>query len=78
MGPRSATRSLIPLGEIFMNEKDVVFNAFKETLILFALLSGVGALVAGKYLSAVIILSMAALLYFERPFSEWRKKTLGW
>ncbi len=61
-----------------MNEKDVVFNAFKETLILFALLSGVGALVAGKYLSAVIILSMAALLYFERPFSEWRKKTLGW
>ncbi len=61
-----------------MNEKDVVFNAFKETLILFALLSGVGALVAGKYLSAVIILSMAALLYFERPISEWRKKNLGW
>ena len=61
-----------------MNEKDVVFNAFKETLILFALLSGVGALVAGKYLSAVIILSMATLLYFERPISEWRKKTLGW
>ena len=78
MGPRSATRSLIPLGEIFMNEKDVVFNAFKETLILFALLSGVGALVAGNSLSAVIILSMAALRYFERLFSEWRKKTLGW
>ena len=61
-----------------MNEKDVVVNAVKETLILFALLSGVGALVAGKYVTAVTILSIVALLYFERPISAWRKKTFGW
>ncbi len=61
-----------------MNEKDVVFNAMKETLMLFALLTGVGALVAGKYLTAVIILSILALLYFERPISDWRKKIFGW
>jgi len=61
-----------------MNDKDVVFNAFKEMLMLFALLTGIGALVAGRFVAAGVILSMAALLYFEGPISRWRKKYLGW
>jgi len=61
-----------------MNEKEAVFNAFKEILMLFALLTGIGALVAGRYLAAGVILSVAALLYFEEPISRWRKKHLGW
>lgn len=61
-----------------MNDKDAVFNVLKEILMLFALLTGVGALVAGRYLAAVVILSIAALLYFEKPISRWRQKFLGW
>ena len=61
-----------------MNDKDAVFNAFKEILMLFALLTGIGALVAGRLVAAGVILSMAALLYFEGPISRWRKKYLGW
>lgn len=61
-----------------MNDKDAVFNAFKEILMLFALLTGIGALVAGRLVAAGVILSMAALLYFEQPISRWRKKHLGW
>jgi hypothetical protein len=61
-----------------MNEKDAVFNAFREILMLFALLTGMGALVAGRFVAAGVILSMAALLYFEGPISRWRKKYLGW
>lgn len=61
-----------------MNDKDAVFNAFKEILMLFALLTGIGALVAGRLMAAGVILSMAALLYFEQPISRWRKKHLGW
>jgi hypothetical protein len=61
-----------------MNEKDAVFNAFREILMLFALLTGIGALVAGRFVAAGVILSMAALLYFEGPISRWRKKYLGW
>ncbi len=61
-----------------MNEKDAIFNAFKEVLMLFALLTGIGALVAGRFVAAGVILSMAALLYFEGPISRWRKKHLGW
>ena len=38
-----------------MNDKDAVFLAFKEILILFSLLSGVGTLVAGRYLASVVI-----------------------
>jgi hypothetical protein len=37
-----------------------------------------GALVAGRFVAAGVILSMAALLYFEGPISRWRKKYLGW
>jgi hypothetical protein len=61
-----------------MNEKDIIFNAFKEILLLFALIAGMGALVAGRWVPAGVILSMAALLYFEEPISRWRKKHLGW
>lgn len=61
-----------------MNEKDVIFNAFKEILLLFASIAGMGALVAGRWVPAGVILSMAALLYFEEPISRWRKKHLGW
>ena len=61
-----------------MNDKDAVFNAFKEILMLFALLTGIGALVAGRLMAAGVILSMAALLNFEQPISRWRKKHLGW
>jgi hypothetical protein len=61
-----------------MNERDVIFNAFKEILLLFALIAGMGALVAGRYVPAGVILSMAALLYFEGPISRLRKKYLGW
>lgn len=61
-----------------MNDKDAVYNAFKEILMLFALLTGVGALVAGRYLAAAVILGIAALLYFEKPLSRWRQKFLGW
>lgn len=61
-----------------MNDKDAVFLAFKEILILFSLLSGVGTLVAGRYVASVVILSIAAILYFEGPISRWRKKFLGW
>ena len=63
-----------------MNDKesDDVLFALKEILILFALLTGVGALVAGRYLGAGIILSIAAVLYFEGPISRWLKKYLGW
>ena len=61
-----------------MNDRDAVFNAFKEILMLFALLTGIGALVAGRLMAAGVILSMAALLYFEQPISRWRKKHLGW
>lgn len=61
-----------------MNEKDIIFNAFKEILLLFAIIAGMGALVAGRLVPAGIILSMAALLYFEGPISRWRKKYLGW
>ena len=61
-----------------MNDKDAVFNAFKEMLMLFALLTGIGALVAGRFVAAGVILSMTALLYFEGPISRWRKKYLGW
>ena len=61
-----------------MNQKDILFNAFKEILLLFAIIAGVGALVAGRFLPASIILSMAALLYYEEPISRWRKRYLGW
>ncbi len=61
-----------------MNERDVIFNAFKEILLLFAMIAGVGALVAGRYLAAGVILSLFALLYFEEPVNRWRKKFLGW
>jgi hypothetical protein len=61
-----------------MNEKDIIFNAFKEILLLFAIIAGMGALVAGRWVPAGVILSMAALLYFEEPISRWRKKHLGW
>ena len=60
-----------------MNDKDTVFLAFKEILILFSLLSGVGTLVAGRYVASAVILSIAAILYFEGPISRWRKKFLG-
>jgi hypothetical protein len=60
-----------------MNEKDIIFNAFKEILLLFAIIAGMGALVAGRWVPAGVILSMAALLYFEEPISRWRKKHLG-
>ena len=61
-----------------MNQKDILFNAFKEILLLFAIIAGVGALVAGRFLPTSIILSMAALLYYEEPISRWRKRYLGW
>lgn len=61
-----------------MNEHDVTFAAFKEILLLFALMAGMGALVAGRFLAAGVILSIAALLYYEEPVSRWRKKHLGW
>jgi hypothetical protein len=61
-----------------MNENDILFTAFKEILLLFAIIAGVGALVAGRFLPAGIILSMAALLYYEEPISRFRKKHLGW
>ena len=61
-----------------MNQKDILFNAFKEILLLFAIIAGVGALVAGRFLPVGIILSMAALLYYEEPISRWRKRYLGW
>ncbi len=46
-----------------MNDKDAVFNALKEILML---------------LVAVVSLSIAALLFFEKPISRWRQKFLGW
>lgn len=61
-----------------MSQKDILYHAFKEILLLFAIIAGVGALVAGRFLPAGIILSMAALLYYEEPVSRWRKKYFGW
>jgi len=61
-----------------MNQKDILYHAFKEILLLFAIIAGVGALVAGRFLPAGIILSMAALLYYEEIVSRWRKKYFGW
>lgn len=55
-----------------MNENDAVFDALKEILPLFALIAGMGALVAG------VILSVAALLHYVKPVSRWRKQPLGW
>jgi len=61
-----------------MNERDALLLAFKEMLTLFALLAGMGTLVAGRYLAAAVILSIAGLLYFEAPISRLRRKLLGW
>lgn len=61
-----------------MDQRDYVLAAFKEVLTLFALLAGVGALVAGRYVAGGIILSVAAFLFFEEPISRWRRKFLGW
>jgi hypothetical protein len=60
-----------------MNERDLVFTAFKEVLILFALISGVGAVVAGRYLAGAVILSVALFLMYEEPIARWRRKHLG-
>lgn len=61
-----------------MNKQDAVFNAFKEILLLFAIMAGMGALVGGRFLAAGVILSLAALLHYEEPISRWRKQHLGW
>lgn len=61
-----------------MDQRDYVLAAFKEILMLFALLAGIGALVAGRYIAGSVILSVAAFLYFEKPISRWRRKFLGW
>lgn len=61
-----------------MDNKEAVFNAFKEILMLFGLLTGVGALVAGRYIAAAVILSVVMILYYEEPISRWRKRFIGW
>lgn len=61
-----------------MDQRDYLLTAFKEVLTLFALLTGIGALVAGRYVTAGIILSVAAVLLFEEPLSRWRRKFFRW
>jgi hypothetical protein len=61
-----------------MDPRDDVIAAFKGTLTLFALLTGVGAVVAGRYLAGGVILSVALFLYYEEPISQWRRKFFRW
>lgn len=61
-----------------MDHRDYLLAAFKEMLALFALLAGIGAVVAGRYIAGGVILSVAAFLLFEEPITRWRRKFLGW
>ena len=61
-----------------MDNKETVFIALKEILMLFGLLTGVGALFAGRYIAAGTILSIVMILYYEEPISRWRKRFIGW
>lgn len=62
-----------------MDLHDRNIAAIKEFLVLFGLLTFVGALVEGRMWAALPCLGVALYLYFERPIQRWlRRQFRGW